>query len=174
VNPNDQNLYPDAAQRIMMLVKNTFGDLFTYFLGLPDNFAPPNDAFPLIIVDKAAGTYKVGPTTADDITEHVYVHIMVDVKTGFGAPDTDNVVKRQLQTLVEGRDPVTGYLLPNSLMYALRTHLTLSSASVPGLVTINNEINISYDAIERPNLPETREAVIDITISERQMVPNRN
>lgn len=175
--PDNQVLYPDAAQRIMSLMKATFGTdgkLFqAYFLGLPDNFTPPQDAFPMMIVDKYNGTYKVGPTTADDITEDVYIHILVDTKTGFGSPETDNTIKRQLQTLVEGRDPTTGYLMTNTLMYALRTNLTLNSQVVPGLVTINQDVQVSYDAPPRPNLPETREAVITVSITERQVVLNR-
>lgn len=172
---NEQNLYPDAAQRVMTIIKAATEGLFhAYFLGLPDSFMPAQSAFPLVIVDKVTGSYKVGPTGADDIVETVYVHVMVDVKTGFGAPDSDNTIKRQLQTFVEGRDPTTGMLLPNTLMYALRTHLTLSSPVVPGLIPIDNEIRVTYDEGHYKDLPETREAVIEITVTERQMVPNRN
>ena len=174
MNPQTQQMYPDAAQRIMTVVKAACKGLFNeYYLGLPDNFAPAEGAFPLVIVDKVTGTYKVGPTTADDITEVVYIHIMVDIKTGLGAPDTDNPVKRQLQTFVEGRDPTTGYLLPTTLMYALRTNLTFNSAPVPGLVTINNDVNITYQEGHYKDLPETRDAVIEMTVYERQMILNR-
>src|SRR6266566_140972 len=143
-----QQLYPDAAQRIMAIVQEVFGPagniMQAYFTGLPDSLNMPEAAFPCVIVDKAAGTYKVGPTGADDITEHVYVHILVDLKTGM--------------------------LLPTSLMYRLRRHITLQSQSVPGIVTINNDVSISYDATQRPDMPETREAVIDIAVTERQTV----
>lgn len=173
-----QQLYPDAAQRIMSIVQEVFGSagnlIHAYFTGLPDDFTPAQDAFPMIVVDKVAGTYKAGPTGADDITEHVYVHFFVDVKTGFGAPSTDDTVKRQLQTYVEGRDPTTGMLLPTSLMYGLRHHITLQSQSVPGVVTINNDINVSYDAPKRANWPETREAVVDVSVTERQAVLTRD
>lgn len=177
MNPTttNQQMYPDAAQRIMSLVKESFGeDAFTYYLGLPDDLVLAKDGYPYCIVDKPGGTFKVGPTTADDITEHVYIHILVDVETGFGAPEGDNTIKRQLQTVVEGRDPATGLLLPNTFMFALRTNLTLSSQTVPGLVVINNDISIAYDAPHREESPETREAVIDITVTERQVVFNRN
>lgn len=175
MNPNTQPLYPDAAQRIMTLAQKTFGGLFhLYSLGLPDNLALANDAFPVLIVDKVAGEYAVGPTQTDDISETVYVHVLVDTKIGLGSPDSDDTVKRQLQTLIEGRDPVTGYLLPTSLMYALRTHLTLQSASNPGLHTINNKIHIIYDAPKRPDMPETREAIIEIEITERQLIIGRD
>lgn len=171
----DQQLYPDAAQRIMAVIKNVCGvSAFTYFLGLPDNLVIPKAAFPVVIVDKVTGTYKVGPTDADDITEVVYVRLMLDIDTGLGSPDSDNTVKRQLQTLVEGRNPTTGYLLPNTLMFALRTNLTLNSASVPGINTINNEINISYNEGHYKDMPETREAILEITIYERQRIPNRD
>lgn len=169
-----QAMYPDAAQRIMTLVKKTCASMFNaYFLGMPDNFAPPQAAFPLAIVDKVTGTYTVGPTGADDITEVVYIHIMVDTKTGLGSPEDDDSIKRQLQTFVEGRDPTTGLLMPNTLLYALRTSLTLGGASVPGLVTINNDIHITYQEAHYKNCPETRDAVIEVTVTERQMVPNR-
>src|SRR5690348_13638013 len=131
-----QQLYPDAAQRIMKIVQSVFGpagEVFKdYFLGTPDNLDPAQDLFPFVIVDKVGGTYKVGPLQADDITEHVYIHIVADLKTGFNAPPQDNVVKRQLQTYVEGRDPTTGYLLTTSLLYGLRTNLTLNSPVAPG------------------------------------------
>jgi hypothetical protein len=167
--------YPDAASRIMALVKSTFGKTFTsYFLGLPNDFIIPEDAYPACIVQKAGGEYKVGPTTADDITESVYVHFLVNSKIGFGTPDNDDTVMRQLQTLVEGRDPTTGYLLPNTLMYALRTFITLRSDSVPGLVTINNDVHITYDAAKRTNQLFTREAVIDISVTERQVFLGRS
>lgn len=171
----NEQTYPDAATRIMAIVKAACGARFNaYFIGLPDNFMPPDSAFPLVIVDTVGEDYKVGPTTADDMTETVYIHVMVDIKTGLGAPDTDNSVKRQLKNFISGRDPATGYFLPNTLMYALRTHLTLSSAPVPGMVTINNDVRVTYAEGHYKNLPETRDAVIEMTVYERQMVPNRN
>jgi hypothetical protein len=171
-----QQQYPDASQRIMAVVKKATRGLFSpdsYFLGMPDNFAPAVSAFPLVIVDTVTEDYKVGPTTGDDVTEVVYIHVMADLKIGLGAPDTDNSVKRQLKTFISGRDPTTGYLLPTSLMYALRTNLTLSSGPVPGLVTINNDIHVTYAESHYKNLPETRDAVIEITVYERQMILNR-
>lgn len=173
--PDNLNLYPDAAQRIMALMQTTFGNIFrAYFLSLPDDLIIPESAFPCLIVDKVTGTAKVGPTSADEITEDVYIHIMVDVKTGFGSPDTDDSVKRQLQTLVEGRDPTTGAWLPNTVMYAIRKNLTLNSKTVPNLVTINNNVDISYDAPKRPNMPETREAVVTVSVEERQIIGVRS
>lgn len=177
---NDQPLYPDAAQRIMSIVKGTFGTdgsiIHAYSLGLPDNLVIPKDAFPYVIVDKTGGSYSVkdAPTSTDSVVEHVYIHILIDAAAGFGSPETDDTVKRQLQTLVEGRDPTTGYLLATSLMYGLRKYITLQSEAAPGLVTINNDVTISYDAPQRPNMPETREAVIDVTVTERQVVLGRS
>lgn len=177
--PDDQQLYPDAAQRVMTLMQNTFGpagQVFNaYFLGLPNDLVIAEDAFPCMIVDKVTGTYKVGPTSADDITEDVYIHIMVDVKTGFGRPEDDNPIKRQLQTLVEGRDPTTGALLPTTVMYALRKNLTLNSPTpAVNLPTINNDVHISYDAPKRPDMPETREAILTIEVTERQVIGVRS
>lgn len=168
-----QTSYPDAAQRIMNIVQATCGTRFTYFLGLPDQAIFPEDAFPVIVVDKTVGTFEVGPTTADDITEAVYIHLILDLKTGMGGPDTVNTVKRQLQLFVEGRDPATGYLATNTIMYALRSNLTLNSAPVPGQVTINNNIRVAYDKGEYKDMPETREAVIEVTVYERLMIPDR-
>ncbi len=171
---DNQPKYPDAAQRIMSLVQKTFGDTFrAYFLGVPNNFIIPEAGYPACIVQKTTGTFKVGPTTADDITETVYIHLIINNKTGFGAPDQDYTIMRQLQTLVEGRDPTTGYLLPTSLMYALRTYITLLSETVPGIVTINNDVHIVYDAPQPKDKPWTTEAVIDVLVTERQIVTGR-
>jgi hypothetical protein len=171
----DEKVYPDAATRIMDIVKSVCGDKFTYFLYLPDNFAPPDAAFPLVIVDLVSeGPYKVGPTTADEFTETVYIHLMVDLKIGLGAPDDVNPVKQQLKNFVSGRDPNTGYFLPDTLMYALRTYLTLQSPVVAGQIPINNDVKVTYAEGHYKNLPETRDAVIEVTVYQRQIVPNRS
>jgi hypothetical protein len=170
----NQNLYPDAAQRIMAIVRKTLGQDYTYFLGLPDTMTLPKDSYPAVIVSKTTGTYDFDATSTDSVTESIYVHLLLDVTIGLGTSDSDDMVARQLQTVVEGRDPSTGLLLPNTLMYALRTNFSLKSAQVPNFNTISSTINITYDAPSRKNMPETREAIIDITVTERQIIPGRN
>lgn len=178
--PNTADLFPDAAQRIMNLVQQAFGprgELINFYsLGLPDDFKIVEAAFPCVIVDKTAGTYSItgAPTSTDSVTEMVYIHILVNVKTGFGAPNDDNTVKRQLQTWVEGRDPTTGYLKSNTLMYALRRYISLSTQNTPGFVPLNNDVHVSYDAPKRPNMPSTRECIIDVTVKERQVILGRD
>lgn len=180
MDPEAPILFPDAAQRIMSLMKEVYGPagqiMNAYFLGKPDHPRIPQAAYPCLIVDKTDGTYSItgAPTSTDSVTEKVYIHIMVDVKTGFGAPDDDNFVKRQLQTLVEGRDPTTGYLKSNTAMYALRKYISLATQGVPGFVPLNNDVHVSYGGQTDPDMPQTRECVIDVTVKERQVILGRD
>jgi hypothetical protein len=179
MDPTAQILYPDATQRLMNLVQGAFGLrgqlMQEYLLGLPDNVVLPDGAFPCVIVDKLDGDYDIAdaPTSTDSVTEEIYIHILVDVKTGFNTPNPEGFVKRQLQILVEGRDQNTGYLLPNTLMYALRTNLTLKTPSLPGVATIDQRIHVSYRNPIRPDMPETRECIVTVTVKERQVVLSR-
>lgn len=158
-------VYLDGAERIMNLAKTTFGSLFTYYLGAPDII--PESAMPALIVVKVAGTVTVDATMTDLVTEQVMIHMMVNGKIGYGTPDDDDTVMRQLFTMIEGRDPVTGFFLPTSLMYALRFNITLGNA------ILDSDIATNYDVTPRPDQPTITEGLVVVTISERVLVPNR-
>ena len=162
-----QQLYQDGAQRIMAYLKQAFGKRFqAYYLGAPD--AIPQSAFPCIIVQKLSGTTMVGPTMTDDVTEKVAIHVVADQKIGFNTPNTDDTTMRQIQTFIEGRDPDTGYYLPTSVLFVLRTNLTQDSR------IINCDMVTHYDVSwNRDKTAAVAQGVIMCTITERIIVLNR-
>jgi len=161
-----QNVYLDGAQRLKNVVEGVFGQLFkAYFIGSPDVI--PEAALPAVVFQKVSGKVTLGPTMTDELTETVMAHFLVNGKDGFGTPDDDNTVMRQLFTLIEGRDPATGQYLPTSLMYAIRQNLTLDET------VITHEETINYDVTPRVDQPTIVEAIVTVAIQERVLVPNR-
>lgn len=163
----DTNVYLDGAQRLRNVIRNQFGSTFkAYFLGSPE--AIPEAALPCIVFHKIAGQVTTGKATmSDDMTEQVLIHIILNGKDGFGAPDNDDTVERQLFTLVEGRDPQTGYYLPNTILYAIRHNLTLDST------VLDHAEDMNYSVAERDDQPTIYEAIITVSIQERITVLNR-
>lgn len=163
----DSQVYLDGAQRLKNVVESNFGTLFNaYFIGAPD--AIPEAAMPCVVFHKIAGKISTSQRTmTDDMVEQVLIHIIVNGKDGFGTPDDDNTVERQLFTLIEGRDPSTGNYLQTTIMYAIRQNLTLSET------VYNHEEEINYNVTQRPEQPNLMEAIITATIYEHVDVLNR-
>lgn len=156
----------DASQKMRNLIQNKFGKLFNaYYIGIPD--AIPEAAMPCIIIQKTGGSISVGATMTDERTEDIELHVALNGKIGWGTPSDDDTVMRQLQNLIEGIDPATGYYLDSSLMGLLRTNLTMDST------IINSDMIVNYDITPRTDQPSICEAIITITIDERVLVPNR-
>lgn len=157
---DDAQVYLDGAQRLKNVVEAQCGSLFKeYFIGVPD--AIPEAALPCVILYKVAGKISLSQRTGtDDLVEQVMIHIILNGKDGFGTPDDDNTVMRQLFTTVEGRDPQTGNYLPTSIMYAIRQNLTLGGS------VYNHDEEMNYDVTPRPDQPNLVEAIITVTIYE--------
>lgn len=156
----------DGSQQIMNLIKAQFGTLFNaYFIGSPDVI--PDAALPCVIVQKRSASYKAGATMTDDKVEQISIHLLASGKDGFGAPDDDDTVMRQLQNMVEGADATTGQFLDSTIMGIVRKNITLSET------IIDNAIEVNYDVTPRVDQPNIMEAAIVVTTVERVFLPNR-
>lgn len=157
----------DGAQTIRNLLFSSFGNLFnSYFIGAPDLI--PEAAFPCVVIQRVHTSYRAGATMTDEVTEDIMVHVLANGKIGWGTPDDDDTAMRVLQNLVEGRDPVTGYLLSTSVIGTLRKNITFGST------IIDNEIEVNYDVTPRPDGQSTIvEAVLTVKTTERVFLPNR-
>lgn len=164
---DDSQVFLDGAQRLKNVVEAQCGSLFkAYFIGVPD--AIPEAAMPCVIFYKVAGKISLSQRTGtDDLVEQVMIHILLNGKDGFGTPDDDDTVMRQLFTTVEGRDPQNGNYLPTSIMYAIRQNLTLSGT------VYNHDEEMNYSVTSRPEQPNIVEAIITATIYEHVTVLNR-
>lgn len=163
----DATVYKDPLTRITALVKDTFkdGPFKSYYEG--DPIMIPDASFPCLIIEKIEGTVTVDATGTDVINEKIHLKLIFNKQDDFGATDDYELTERKLRRYVEARDPTTGYFLPNTLMFALRTNITLGNS------VIDSDIDINYDLQPRPEKQVTSEAVITMVVRERVTIPNR-
>lgn len=174
---SDDNVayYKDPPQQILALMKDTFGSRFgAYFLGSP-TYDYPDAAFPACVVQsvQSRNTVTNAPTGTDEVSELVHLHFFEQSKDQANASDDVQTAIRVLYEKIQGRDPATGFYLPGTAMYALRTNITLKSGSTGFQTTLDHDIQIDYDIIPRANRPTILEALITIVTRERITVNNR-
>jgi hypothetical protein len=166
---DNEQVYRDPLARISDLVKDTFGDIFNaYFEGDPIQL--PDAAMPCVIFEKLAGTVSVkgAPTGHDNISEKIRIRLVLNKTDDFNPEQLDyDLTERKLRKLVEARDPATGWFLPNTLMFVLRTNISLGST------VLDQDIDVQYDLQPRPEKLVTSEAIITIVVRDIVQVPNR-
>lgn len=171
---DDSQYYKDPPQQILSLLKDTFGEKYTYFLGGP-TFDFPNAAYPVCIVQsvQSANTTSNAATGQDKVRELIHVHFLEQSLDDENAPYDQDTTIRKLYKKIQGRDPATGLYLQGTAMYALRTNLSLKSASTGFPTTIDHDIQIDYDIIPRADKPTIIEALVTIVTDERISVVSR-
>jgi hypothetical protein len=158
--------YDDIVTRLKTLMKDTFGDYFNnYYEGDPIQI--PKSNLPCVIIEKLRGDVKISATGTDDFGSQLNIRLVLDKADDFGIDDSVDTTERKLRLLVEGRDPVTGNYLPNTVLGALRTKITLGGNA------LSNQSDISYDLQPRPGKIVTSEALVQIVTRERVFVPDR-
>jgi hypothetical protein len=165
---DEQQVYPDSLARIQTLVRDTFEDIFLAYYE-DDPIIIPKNNFPCIITEKVAGnvSQKGARTGSDLISEKIMIRLVMDKRDDIGKSDDYDMTKRRLRRLVEARDPTTGYFQPDTLMYVLRTNISLGST------IIDQDIDINYDLQPRPERQVTAEAIITIVTRQQVTIPNR-
>lgn len=164
----DELIYKDSLMRIMELCRTTFQGRFTSFYE-GDPIMIPDASMPCIIIEKVKGnvTVKNAPTGTDAVSEQIVIKLVLNKANDFGASDDFDMTERKLRRYVEARDPTTGYFMSNTLMYVLRTNITLGES------VIDSDVDVAYDLQPRPEKLVTSEAKVTIVIRERVQVPNR-
>lgn len=163
----EAQVYEDSISRVTKLVKDTFrdGPFMAYYEG--DPIMIPDASFPCVVIDKVATTVKTDATSTDLLIERVRIKLIFNKQDDFAATDDYDMTERKLRRYVEARDPATGFFMKNTLMFALRTNITLGSS------TLGSDVDINYDLQPRPEKQVTSEAMITMLIRERVIVPNR-
>lgn len=158
--------YKDVVARITDLIKATYlGKVNAVYEG--DPIVIPDVALPAVIVEKLEGSSTLDATGTDIISEHISVRLVMNKRDDLGASDEVNLTERKLRLWIEGRDPATGYYLPDTLMYLLRTNITL------GNEVLDSDIDVRYDVNPRPEDMFTSEGQITLITRTRVIVPNR-
>jgi hypothetical protein len=161
------NVYADdAAIVILKLMKESFGTKFkAYYEG--DPVLIPRDSLPCIIVENIQTRVEQDATSTDKLSEQLQIKIVYDKMPDLGASDDFDTTERNLRRIVQGRDSVTGYFHPSTVLYVLRKNITLKG------LALDSQIDVEYDVQPRPNQTVTSEAKVSIIVTERVIVPDR-
>jgi len=162
------NYYKDGVARVLELLKNTFGDdpIKGYFNGQPNDI--PESMLPAIMVSETAGRIDSGATGTDRITETILIVIAMNKKDDLGAPADIDLTEFKLRKLVKGQDPITMEYLPQTVMYAIRKHITMDDA------VLNSSISTDFDVQIRGSDTVTQEAYVEVTLERLALIPSRD
>jgi len=161
--------YKDGVARILELLKDTFGNQFSYFNGQPEDIAASQ--LPCIMVSETAGTIESDATGVDRITETVLIIVAMNRKDDIGAGEDTNLTEFKLRKIVKGQYPEShanaGQYLPETVMYALRKNITMENA------ILSSDITTDFDIIQRGEDTFTQEAYVTVTLQRLAAVPSR-
>jgi hypothetical protein len=164
---SDTVYYKDGVARVLEILRDTFGDYFkAYFEGTMDEI--PESMLPCVMVTSNQGEIAADATGTDAINETLLILVAVNEKDFLGADGQTAMADHFVRHLVYGQDPDTSQYIPQSFMYALRKHFTLSEGSV------DNRIAFDFYPGQRGEQVFTREAILTLSISRLAMVPSRD
>lgn len=127
----------------------------------------PASMLPALFISEPVTDYKQGATGFDVISHQLLIQLVFNKKDEFGAPDGASTMDKLLDQYIQGRDPVTGDLLPNSVLGVLRRNITL------GNLVINQENRVEKYVLPRSEEMLTVEGHVRVTIDEEQAISNR-
>ena len=164
----DEKYYEDGVDRILRMMKDTFGDRYTYFNGELLNVG--ESYLPCIMVTETASQITSGATGTDDITETIIIIVVFNKKDDLGANDNVELTDYKLRKMVQGQDPVTGQYYPDSILGAVRKHLTMQNDTLQSDTQVNFTPNMRGGA----TAIATQEAYITVTVKRFIQVPVRD
>lgn len=166
---DEVNYWEDGVSRVLRLMKDTFGDMFTYYKGEIINI--PEMMLPCCMVSVPKTSINTKTSAHDSVQESIIIILVLNKKDDVnGSQDTD-LTEYRLQKLVYGQDPSTAQYLPQTVMYAVRKNFTMNND------TIENNVDIDFTPNLRgstENPIETQEAYITISLERLILVPNRS
>ena len=167
----EDNIYlKDGVERVIELLKNTFGDTFKkYFNAEVLNI--PQDMLPCIMVTEEQGTIQSDASGQDKLTETITIMVVLNKKDELGGDEDSNLAGFKVRKLVKGQDPSTSYpyeYVTKSVMYALRTHISMDDT------VINSSITTEFGPNVRGATLATEEGYVTLTIERLALVPSRN
>lgn len=163
---NETNYYKDGVARVLDVLKDAFGAQFkVYFNGQPEEI--PESMLPCIMVSETNGAIQSDATGTDRIVETVQIIIALNKKDDIGASADTDLTEFKLRRLIKGQDPVTREYLPQTVMYAIRKHITLGDA------VLSTRVDTDFDVNIRGQNTVTQEAYVNLTIERRAIVNDR-
>ena len=162
----DQNIYyKDGVARVVELLKDAFGDQFkAYFNGETE---PLSSQLPCVMVSETEGNIVSDATGFDKITESIQIIIVVNKEDDIGAPPEQDLTEFKLRKMVKGQDPTTAEYLPNTVMYAIRKHITMQDS------VLSQSIQTVFGVNQLSDETLTQEAYVTITLTRLARVEER-
>ena len=165
----EDNVYlKDGVARVIEILKNTFGDNYNYFDA--ELLDIPNDYLPCFMVTEEQGTIQTDATGMDKITETITIMLVINKKDELGGDENSNLAGFKVRKLIKGQDPNTSFpyeYIPQSVMYALRTHVSMTDT------VINSTITTEFGPNVRGADLATEEGHVTITLERLAAVPSR-
>lgn len=159
--------YKDGVARVLELLKDTFGDQFkAYYNGQPEEI--PESMLPCIMISETQGKVASGATGTDNILETILIIVALNKKDDIGADPSTDLTEFKLRKFVKGQNPQTGEYLPETVMYALRKHITMHDAVLSTVIDTDFDVNI------RGEETVTQEAYVTVTMERLALVPSRD
>lgn len=166
----DIEYYKDPSQRILELMKTTLKEspINMYYLGSPDEIAEA--AYPCLVVQpmNAKVSFENAPTNTDNAGEEINIEVYFNAKDDYNSSSDQDTTMRKIYQLIQGRDPATGQWMAGTIMYALRTNITLEN------LNLDQEVDVTYDVQPRPEQPTIMIGIVTVVIRGRVTVLNRN
>lgn len=162
---------PDGVARIIKLLKDTFGEEFTYYDDNPSAEDIIDSNLPAIAVFETTGNIEPGATMTDDIVEQISIVVILNQKDDVGGSETENLTQRKLRRLVKGQYP-DGHAKArqyheNSIMGIIARNYTLEDGSIQTSVATDMYVNPISDSLT------TSEAIVSVTIKRLAYVLSR-
>lgn len=161
------NFKPTLSQEIIKVLKDNFGlaRFEDYFDDDPLDI--PQTLMPCIIVEKEETQFRHGPTGMDDNKHFILIKLVYNKKDDFGKPTAEMTNRRRLELLVQGVDNTTDETSQATIVGILRKNFTL------GNLIENQDINVQYNIVPRPQDVITSEAHVRIVIDKLTAVSGR-
>jgi hypothetical protein len=134
--------YQDNVQRMLRLMKDTFGDAFkTYYDGDPE--AIPLFNLPAIIVTQTGDDTREAEMGEDDIEDRLTIKVVFNKRDDWDGDKVNplNMTERKIRDFIAARDQDTGNYDPRTIKGALRNHALDGVTAVAGAMNVEYGIN---------------------------------
>jgi hypothetical protein len=131
--------YEDNVQRMIVLMKDTFGESFkTYYDGDPE--AIPLFNLPAIIVTQTSDETQEGAMSQDDVEDRLTIKVVLNKRDDWTGDRVDplNMTERKIRDFIAARDPQTGRYADQTVKKALRHH------ALDGVTALANSMTVEY------------------------------
>ncbi|NQD39969.1 hypothetical protein [Glutamicibacter halophytocola] len=132
-------MFEDSVQRVLKLMKSTFGDEFkTYYDGDPEVI--PLFNLPCIIVTQTSDETVEAAMGQDDVNDSITVKVVLNKRDDWDNDKVNplNMTERKIRDYIAKRDPATGNYLPNTVKGAIRSDL------LEGVEAVAPTMNVEY------------------------------